>query len=185
MSLKALITTIVLASSATVAAADPMISFSARGSWSTSAPTVRDHRSYQAPQYQAPQYQPQYQAPLYQVKYRPRFQAVQSVVVRDSRTNASWEVTPCHDAINLNGHYTSKDGDIDFVQRGNRIFGTFAEGGRLQGVLENGRITFTWTQGGGYGQGIWYVDARGQVFGTWGHNESVTSGGSWNLVAQR
>jgi hypothetical protein len=53
MKIKALITGIVLASSA-VASADPLFSFSARGTWSTStAPTVRDHRAYE-PQYQAP-----------------------------------------------------------------------------------------------------------------------------------
>ena len=71
MNIKALITGIVLASSATVASADPLFSFSARGSWSTSSgPTVRDHRTYdQTPQYQAPA--PQYTAPMYQAPSYP------------------------------------------------------------------------------------------------------------------
>jgi hypothetical protein len=108
-----------------------------------------------------------------------------TVIVRDHRTNQSWEVAPCHDVhYNVSGYYEGPAGNVHLVQRGNRIYGTFANGGEMNGVIENGKITYTWTGGGYYGRGFWYVDGRGQLIGTWGAKDS-DSDGNWNLVLAR
>jgi hypothetical protein len=110
------------------------------------------------------------------------------VIVRDHRTNRSWEVTPCHDvSYNVSGFYSGgAAGDVQLTQRGNRIFGTFDKGGIMEGVIENGKITYHWSQGQYQGLGFWYIDGHGKLFGTWGAKNSDSSGGNWNLVlAQR
>ena len=161
----ALITMLVIGTS-TVASADPFrFSVSGRAS-------VRVGSTQRPPRYQQPQPQP----------LPPR-----TVIVRDHRTNRSWEVTPCQDvSFNVSGFYEGGSaGDVQLTQRGNRIHGTFDRGGVMEGVIENGKITYTWTQGIYQGRGFWYVDGRGQLIGTWGADNSDSSGGNWNLAIQR
>ncbi len=129
--------------------------------------SVRGSVSYGAPRYQAPSARPQ------------------MVRVRDHRTNQYWDVTPVRDAsFNVSGYYTGPVGNVTLTQRGNRITGTFTDGGQIYGVIENGKITYTWTQDEFMGRGVWYVAGRGQLVGTWGTagTNSDSTGGAWNVT---
>lgn len=160
----ALVTMMVLGT-ASVASASPYFTASGRASF---------HIGHREP-VRVRQYQPRVQPT--RVMLPPR-----SVVVRDYRTNASWEVTPCQDAhYNVSGFYDGSAGAVQLTQRGNRIYGSFANGGIMEGFIENGKITYHWSLGDTHGLGYWYVDGRGRLIGTWGTNNSDTSGGNWNL----
>jgi len=174
----ALLTMMVLGSTGIASADSFRISGSARGSVSFGTPV----RYTQPVRYQQPVYQqPVYQSSSGWMSSSSNTIPPQVITVRDRHTNQSWEVTPCHDAnFNVSGFYTGAAGNVELTQRGNRIFGTFAGGGQMQGYIQNGRITYTWTQGTSSGQGFWYVDGRGQLIGTWGHDSS-DSDGNWNL----
>jgi hypothetical protein len=130
---------------------------------------------------------PVYQAPVYQQPVRQQWipaPQTRIVTVRDYR-NQSWEVSPCEDvSYNVTGFYTGPAGDVQLTQRGNRIYGTFAKGGEMNGVIENGKITYSWTGDGYSGHGFWYVDGRGHLIGTWGsgNDDGRTTGGNWNLT---
>ena len=154
----ALITMLVLGTSTVASAAPFRINASARASF-----RVNTRAQYQQPQIT-------------------HVSPVRTVIVRDHRTNRSWEVTPCHDVrYNVSGYYDGEAGAVQLTQRGNRIYGTFANGGQIEGVLENGKITYHWVGGQYQGLGFWYVDGRGGLIGTWGANNSDSSGGNWNL----
>lgn len=119
-----------------------------------------------------------------QRRYEGRDPQRASINVRDHRSNQSWNETPavlCNDA-NVSGYYVGPAGNVRLVQRGNQIFGTFDKGGQMTGVIENGKITYTWSGDGYHGKGYWYVTGNGQLTGMWGANQSSTSGGNWNLT---
>jgi len=90
---------------------------------------------------------------------------------------------PCNEVRNISGFYVGPAGNVQLTQRGNQIFGTFAQGkGQMTGVIENGKITYTWSGLGHHGRGYWYVAGNGRLVGTWGTNNSDSMGGDWNLT---
>lgn len=162
----ALITTILLGT-ASIASAAPRFSYQARASVRVNARP----------------------APQVFVRSQGEFLPPRTVVVRDHRMNRSYEVEPCMDThYNVTGFYQGPAGDVQLTQRGNRIYGTFAQGGIMEGFIENGKITYSWTNMSGQysGRGFWYLDGRGRLIGTWGtgNDDGATgsTGGNWNLT---
>lgn len=164
----ALITTMLLGT-ASIASAAPRFSFQARASVRVNARPVSSQVVVRS------------QGDLLPPRAR-------TVIVRDHQLHRDYEVTPCMDtAYNVSGFYQGPAGDVQLTQRGNRIYGTFAQGGVMEGFIENGKITYSWTNMNGQyaGRGFWYIDGHGGLFGTWGtgNDDGATgsTGGNWNL----
>lgn len=84
----------------------------------------------------------------------------------------------------ITGTFDSNWGPVHLEQSGARVSGTYecCGRGRIAGTLENGVLHYTWDQPGATGRGRWDVRKGGnELTGTWGHGESETSGGPWNL----
>lgn len=83
------------------------------------------------------------------------------------------------------GDYTSNWDEIHLVQKGDHITGTYVccGGGTIEGrIVGNQVISFEWYEprGAGHGRGEWQIRGN-RLDGTWGHGQSATDGGPWNL----
>jgi len=151
--IKALIATLIIGSS-TAAMAQPAVSVAARASFGWNAPVVvRDHRT---PTYHYANYQyPTYEAPA---------------PVDNCATNS------------LSGVYSSNYGRVTLTQQGNRVTGFYPNhNGRIEGVIVGNQIRFHWQQPDGEGSGVWYLDGRGALTGSFGNGRSASNGGAWDL----
>ncbi len=85
---------------------------------------------------------------------------------------------------NISGSYASNWGPVHLEQRGGRVVGSYecCGNGRITGTIEHGVIRYRWQQPGASGRGRWRVhDGGRKLIGTWGTDESETSGGPWDL----
>lgn len=74
----------------------------------------------------------------------------------------------------------SNNSRVRLVQSGKSITGTFGEGGKIWGDVEENIITFTWYLNGNDGKGKWTFDREShEVVGSW--FSSFLGDGSWNL----
>ena len=94
---------------------------------------------------------------------------------------------PTQRAVDITGTYSSNWDDVQLVQDGTRVRGSYVccGGGTIEGRIIEGRvIKFHWHEprGAGDGSGVWTITAAGRLEGTWGHGQSATDGGPWNLT---
>ncbi len=95
--------------------------------------------------------------------------------------------SPQQRQVNVTGTYHSNWDDVKLTQDGNRVYGTYVccGGGTIEGKIIEGRtLRYIWRQPGGTGLGVWTIGA-GRLDGTWGGNQSDSSGGRWDLVIDR
>lgn len=91
--------------------------------------------------------------------------------------------TPRARQINVTGTYSSNWNDVKLVQDGDRVSGTYVccGGGTIEGRIIEGRtLRYVWRQPGGWGLGVWTIDAT-HLDGTWGHGQDAVKGGRWDL----
>jgi predicted esterase len=75
------------------------------------------------------------------------------------------------------GEWVSDLGAMTLKQDGERVTGTYGEDGEVVGSAEGKKLSLTWTQGSGTGQGSFELGEDGSAFkGTW---KSETGGGAW------
>lgn len=96
---------------------------------------------------------------------------------------------PVHEPLpdaDLAGAYDSNFGPVVLQQKGARVTGSYecCGGGTINGYMRGDTITFTWQQPGSRGRGVWRYD-EGALRGTWGWDDSSSSGGAWNLERSR
>jgi hypothetical protein len=85
--------------------------------------------------------------------------------------------------IVVTGQYTSNYDAVTLVQIGDRVTGTYkcCGGGTIEGQIDGRTLRYRWKQPGSWGLGVWQI-SPGRLDGTWGSNQSETSGGRWDLV---
>jgi hypothetical protein len=89
-------------------------------------------------------------------------------------------------SVDVTGAYTSNWDDVQLVQEGNYVHGTYVccGGGTIEGRIYEGRvIRYHWKQAGGSeGEGVWEIVAPDRLEGTWGSGTSDDDGGRWDLA---
>lgn len=82
----------------------------------------------------------------------------------------------------VTGVYQSDWGQVNLLQAGNQVTGTW-EKGTIQGTRFGNTIRYVWYQGNVIGgRGFWTVSPDCQsLTGPWGNGNSETGGGYWNL----
>jgi hypothetical protein len=88
--------------------------------------------------------------------------------------------------IVVTGQYSSNYDAVTLIQLADRVTGTYkcCGGGTIEGQIDGSTLRFRWKQPGSWGSGVWQI-SPGRLEGTWGANQSETSGGRWDLVLVR
>jgi hypothetical protein len=84
---------------------------------------------------------------------------------------------------NVSGRYESNWDDVQLVQDGDRVRGTYVccGGGTIEGRIIEGRtLRYRWKQPDGWGMGVWKIDGD-RLSGTWGFQQDDDDGGRWDL----
>lgn len=87
----------------------------------------------------------------------------------------------------VGGHYKSNWDEVTLQQKGDHVTGTYVccGGGTIEGrIIEHRVIKFVWRQPGGSGRGVWTIGPD-RLDGTWGAQDSESSGGRWDLAKDR
>jgi hypothetical protein len=98
---------------------------------------------------------------------------MRSIIIICMLSSAAW--------ADVSGTYTGTWGAAELHQDGAHVTGTYAyDNGRIDGTLVDDTLSFTWTENGGAGRGVFVVGADGVLRGTWGIDDDH-SGGEWEL----
>jgi hypothetical protein len=83
----------------------------------------------------------------------------------------------------ITGAYHSNWEDVQLVQRGKQVSGTYVccGGGTIHGTIDGNVIRYRWRQPGGDGHGVWVIEGD-HLSGTWGVGAGDSDGGRWDLV---
>jgi hypothetical protein len=85
--------------------------------------------------------------------------------------------------VDVTGSYHSNWDDVQLVQDGNRVHGTYVccGGGTIEGTIRGRILRYHWeSPAGGVGNGVWLIEST-RLEGTWGSNKSDRDGGRWDL----
>ncbi len=184
MNIKALIITAVALTSST-AMADTAFSASAHGSFQfgTQAPApVIQHHVPVAPPLSAPVVRDHRTVGIYDARFDDGYYDRDPRGFRDSFRSRNRSL--------VTGQYTSNHGPVQLVQYGERITGTYTTygvSGTIEGwISRDGVIMFRWFQKDGHrGSGMWQLEGRGILTGTFGMGRSQYNGGEWSLTRTR
>ncbi len=83
----------------------------------------------------------------------------------------------------VTGVYASDWGDVQLTEKGKMVTGTWQKG-TVSGMRLGNTIHYIWYEGTVMGgKGVWTIspDCR-TLTGPWGHGNSETGGGNWNLT---
>lgn len=82
----------------------------------------------------------------------------------------------------VTGVYQSDWGTVQLTEKGSVVTGRWVKG-TVSGIREGDTIHYTWYEGKIMGgKGVWTVSPDCKTLtGTWGHGDSETGGGYWNL----
>jgi hypothetical protein len=91
------------------------------------------------------------------------------------------------DQSSVTGLYTGTWGKVYLEQQGDRVVGSYpcCGGGTIEGTLVGDVLEFQWTEPGRAGLGVFRRIAPDRFAGSWGSQNSHSSGGAWNLVRVR
>lgn len=83
----------------------------------------------------------------------------------------------------VTGTYDSNYHEVQLVQRGDRVTGTYVccGGGTIEGRIVGRTLRYRWREPHSEGRGVWHIESH-RLAGTWGSGRDDDDGGRWDLT---